>query len=231
MTDILLIHGALGAGEQLAPLAPHLGGSRRVHTVELPGHGATSFDGTFSIPAFVDSVADFLSASGIEAVSIFGYSMGGYIALALAARSPERVRAVATLGTKLDWSPEIARRETSRLDATTIRAKVPRFAEALEVRHRAAGGWETLLARTSALMTALGDAPAIDASTLATIACPTRLMVGDRDATVSVDETRDAARRLARGELAVLPATPHPFEQVRVPLLATLLAEFFDAVG
>ena len=108
---------------------------------------------------------------------------------------------------------------------------MPRFAEALEVRHRAAGGWETLLARTSALMTALGDAPAIDASTLATIACPTRLMVGDRDATMSVDETRDAARRLARGELAVLPATPHPFEQVRVPLLATLLAEFFDAVG
>lgn len=231
MTDILLIHGALGSGDQLVPLSTRLGNGQRVHMIELPGHGTTAFDGPFSIAAFAESVSAFLSARSIESVAIFGYSMGGYVALALAAQSPERVRAVATLGTKLDWSPEIAKRETSRLDPAIIRAKVPRFAELLEARHHAAGGWEQLLAKTSTLMTTLGDAPPIDAAALAKIACPTRLMVGDRDTTVTVDETRDAARCLARGELAVLPATPHPFEQVRVPLLAALLTEFFDAVG
>ncbi|MND05131.1 hypothetical protein D3C83_257350 [compost metagenome] len=53
-----------------------------------------------------------------------------------------------------------------------------------------------------------------------------RLMVGDRDNVVTVDETAAAARVLGRGELSVLPNTPHPFEQVRLPLVATLLRDF-----
>ena len=69
------------------------------------------------------------------------------------------------------------------------------------------------------------DPPAV----LAAIRQPARLMVGDRDAVVTMEETRDAARSLAQGQLAVLPATAHPFEQVRLPLLATLLRELFDA--
>ncbi|HTE45748.1 MAG TPA: hypothetical protein VK636_10925 [Gemmatimonadaceae bacterium] len=52
-----------------------------------------------------------------------------------------------------------------------------------------------------------------------------RLMVGDRDNVVTVDETADAARVIARGELCVLPNTAHPFEQVRLPLLATLIRD------
>jgi len=54
------------------------------------------------------------------------------------------------------------------------------------------------------------------------------LMVGDRDSVVSVEETRRGASAVAAGELAVLPDTPHPIEQVRLPLFAALLNEFFD---
>jgi hypothetical protein len=48
-------------------------------------------------------------------------------------------------------------------------------------------------------------------------------MVGDRDAIVTLEETAAAARSLPAGELAVLPNTAHPFEQVHLPLLAALL--------
>jgi pimeloyl-ACP methyl ester carboxylesterase len=60
------------------------------------------------------------------------------------------------------------------------------------------------------------------------ISQPTRLMVGDRDTVVTIDETAAAARRLSSGELCVLPGTPHPFEQVDIPLLVTLLTDFLD---
>jgi pimeloyl-ACP methyl ester carboxylesterase len=164
----------------------------------------------------------------IERAAVFGYSMGGYVALLLAAESPELVTSVATLGTKLAWTPDVAARETSRLDAATIRAKVPKFADMLERRHAAAGGWETVLAKTAVLMTELGDRAIVDTDVLSRIHQPVRLMVGDRDNVVTVDETVVAVQTLERGELGVLPKTPHPFEQVRLPLLATLLRDFID---
>jgi pimeloyl-ACP methyl ester carboxylesterase len=228
MQDVILIHGALGAVDQLEPLAVLFGDRLRAHRLELEGHGSTPSDAAYTTGRFVENVRSFMREKGIGRASMFGYSMGGYVALALAAESPELVARVATLGTKLAWSPDVAAKETSRLDAPTIRAKVPRFADALEKRHAGAGGWETMLGRTAAYMTALGASPTVDDATLANVQQPTRLMVGDRDTVVTIDETRDAARKLAAGELAVLPNTPHPFEQVRLPLLGAHLVEFFD---
>jgi pimeloyl-ACP methyl ester carboxylesterase len=229
MLPLILLHGALGSAAQMAPLAGHLRSTRDIHVVELEGHGDTPApDDTFAIDHFADQVRRFLEQHDIERAAFFGYSMGGYVALRLAAETPNVASSVATLGTKLAWTPEVAARETSRLDPVTIRAKVPKFADALEWRHAGAGGWETLLARTAALMTELGRQPTVNASVLSRISQPTRLMVGDRDNVVTIDETAAAARRLSSGELCVLPGTPHPFEQVSIPLLATLLIDFFD---
>lgn len=86
-----------------------------------------------------------------------------------------------------------------------------------------------MLARTADLMSGLGANPIVDASAFARITARVRLMVGDRDSVVTVDETaRRGARALPMGELAVLPGTPHPLEQVHVPLLASLLVDFFE---
>jgi pimeloyl-ACP methyl ester carboxylesterase len=226
---LILIHGALGSAAQMAPLADHLRSTRDVHVVELEGHGNTPTPhDTFAIDHFADQIRRFLKQHEIERAAVFGYSMGGYVALRLAAESPNMVSSVATLGTKLAWSPDVAARETSRLDPVTIRAKVPKFADALERRHAGAGGWETVLTRTAALMTELGRQPTVDACVMSRISQPTRLMVGDRDTVVTIDETAAAARRLSSGELCVLPGTPHPFEQVDIPLLVTLLTDFLD---
>jgi pimeloyl-ACP methyl ester carboxylesterase len=225
--NLILIHGALGSASQLRPLADALRRALTLHVVELDGHGDTpSARDAFAIEDFADDVRRFITTNAIRDAALFGYSMGGYVALHLAAESPELVSSVATLGTKLAWSPDVAARETSRLDPAAIRAKVPKFAEALERRHAGAGGWETVLSRTATLMTELGRHPRVDAAVLARIPQRVRLMVGDRDAVVSIDETSAAARDLKQGELCVLPATAHPLEQVRIPLLASLLTDF-----
>jgi pimeloyl-ACP methyl ester carboxylesterase len=217
----ILIHGALGSASQMQPLADALGGGP--HIVELEGHGSTPMSANrYEMSRFVQNVRDSMRDAGIERADIFGYSMGGYVALMLAAESPELVTSVTTLGTKLAWSPDAAAKETSRLDPATIRAKVPKFSAALEARH-GAGNWEAVLRRTAALMTELGANPVVQPEMLSRISQPVRLMVGDRDAIVTLEETAAAARSLPAGELAVLPNTAHPFEQVHLPLLAALL--------
>ncbi|MGZ8470602.1 MAG: alpha/beta fold hydrolase [Gemmatirosa sp.] len=231
---ILLLHGALGARDTLRPieraLTPLLPAGTAVHAHEFPGHGTTpdpeaASDTPYDVARLASGVLDAMDRDGVDHATIFGYSMGGYVALLLAAQHPARVRAVVTLATKLAWTPEGAARETARLDAAAIRAKVPRFADALATRHADAGGWETVLARTASMMHAVAAHPLVTPDVLAAIACPTRICVGDRDATVSLDECSAAMRALPRGELAVLPGTGHPLEHADAARVAREILE------
>ena len=227
MTDLVLLHGALGDATQLAPLATRLGDGRRVVVIELEGHGATPLrDRPLRIESFADDVIARLDRQGIARADVFGYSMGGYVALYLAATSSARIARVATLATKLAWTPEVAARESAMLDPVVIRTKVPRFAAALEARHTGAG-WEALLARTAELLRELGARPRVTDTLLASVTQPVRISIGDRDATVTLEECAAAVRQLASGELEVHPRTPHPFEKVSLDRLARSLEEFF----
>lgn len=229
---IILVHGALGDASQMAPLAARLrdggvGDGATIDAVELEGHGATpARERPFRIEYFAENVLEHLERRGLDRADLFGYSMGGYVALHLAATAAARVRRVATLATKLAWTQEVAAREMAMLDPATIRAKVPRFAEALERRHSASGA-ETVLRLTADLLGSLGGRPLLGPDVFATISHPVRLAVGDRDATVGLDETAVAARALPNGELEVYPRTPHPFEKVSLERLTSSLREFF----
>jgi len=70
---------------------------------------------------------------------------------------------------------------------------------------------------------------AIERVGIKSIRHPARIAVGDRDATVTIDECVAAVRRIPNGELEVLPRTPHPFEKAPIERIAYSLAEFFGA--
>ena len=231
-TALVLLHGALGAGDQLAALQGALDGlGAPILAPDLPGHGRRADDpAPLAIPRFADAVRADLAAAGCARAVLFGYSMGGCVALHLAAHAPDVVRGVGTLGTKLAWAPAVAEHESRQLDAAAIRAKVPRFAELLARRHGEAR-WEGLLGRTAALLRDLGERPPLGDADFARIRGPTRLAVGDRDATVTLDETRDAARRIDGAELEVLPGTPHPLERASLARVALGVRELWARAG
>jgi pimeloyl-ACP methyl ester carboxylesterase len=224
---LLLLHGALGARDQCAALAPLLAHTFDVHTVEFEGHGATPLrNRPFSMEGFAENVRDYLQQHAIARAYFFGYSMGGYVACALARTHPELVAGIATLGTKFYWDPETAARETARMDPQKIAAKVPHFARALAARHPAAG-WEAVLARTRDLLLGLGEQGGLRPADVAGLAPRVRIGLGDRDTTVTLVESVEIYRALPRGELEVHPATPHEFERVSPARLAASLTEFF----
>lgn len=225
---LLLLHGAVGAGSQFDFLLPLLGERYDVHRLDFEGHGASPLrERSFRTEHFAENVVEYLDQHSLERPDIFGYSMGGYVALYLAHARPQRVRRIATLGTKFDWNPEVAAREVRQLDPEKIRGKVPQFARTLEARH-AAAGWENVLSRTCEMMTALGERRAVTPERLSGIPHRVRIGVGDRDSLVTLEESQAAYRSLAQGELEVLPGTPHPLEKIPPARLARYVTEFFD---
>jgi pimeloyl-ACP methyl ester carboxylesterase len=195
---VVVVHGALGSARQMAPVVETLRALRRfadVVPVELPGHGETALAAgqPFDMTVLADALGEAIARAGITRPLVFGYSMGGYAALVRELRAPGTIGGVVTLGTMLHWTPAIAARAAARLDATLIREKVPAFAATLAERHQGAGGWDTVLAHTARLLRELGDAPVLTDETLALIHCPVHLLVGDRDDSVSLEETAHAA--------------------------------------
>ncbi|TCZ65110.1 alpha/beta hydrolase [Flaviaesturariibacter aridisoli] len=225
MRPLLLIHGALGSPDTLQPLAALLRNQFTLHCPALPGHAGVP-TAEYRMEGLVDFLATYLDREGLERPLLFGYSMGGYAALALAARAPGRLGAVATLATKLHWTSETAAKEARMLQPESIEAKVPAFAARLARRH-APLDWKAVVAGTAALMQDLGDHPQLTAEQYRRISDPVLLLLGDRDQMVSVEETRDAFAQISGAQLGLLPGTPHPLEKVPVELLAGMLRHFF----
>jgi pimeloyl-ACP methyl ester carboxylesterase len=225
---LLLLHGAIGAGDQFAPLVPLLRADFDLHSLDFEGHGSMPLlQRPFSIDSFAENVLYYMEQHSIGRARIFGYSMGGYVACHLARSHPHVVESIATLGTKFYWDPEVAEREAAMLDPQKITAKVPHFARTLAERHTASG-WEQLLERTRELLRSLGQVDGLRPQDVAGIDQRVRVMIGDRDSTVTLSESAEIYRALRRGELEVLPATPHQFERVALPRLANTLTQFFS---
>jgi len=224
---LVLLHGALGAQDQFDAVSALLAETYTLHRLNWEGHGdAPARQRPFRMEHFAETLGEYLRAQALGAADVFGYSMGGYVALYLAQTQPTVIGRVLTLGTKFDWTPETAARETRLLDADKMLAKVPAFAQALEARHTAFG-WRQVLAHTAEMMTALGANPPLSLTSLAQLPHRVRIGVGDRDATVTLEESLAVYRALPQGELSVFPATPHPLEKILVTLLALSITEFF----
>ena len=112
MKPIILLHGAIGAKDQLEPLAKELSGNGfQTYSFNFSGHGQSPFQNQFSISQFSNELLEFVVKTHLIRPAIFGYSMGGYVALYLASQKPDGLGKIITLGTKFVWSPEIAVKE------------------------------------------------------------------------------------------------------------------------
>jgi pimeloyl-ACP methyl ester carboxylesterase len=223
MNPILLLHGALGAQTQLQHIACKLQDARRtVHSMDFSGHHGVPFSSRgFGIEVFADDILDFLDKNNIQIADIFGYSMGGYVAVWLAHIRPERIGRIITLGTKFDWNVATANREIAKMDARKIEEKVPAFARILESRHRP-NDWKELMIKTAEMMQGLGSHPLLSEEILTTIQVPVEIYLGDLDDMADRDYSMRVASLLPAGTFSLLANTRHPIENVTfVPFLDT----------
>lgn len=223
--DLLLLHGALGAASQLDRFRDKLSYRYNIYTFDFIGHGKRSADqNKLSIKLFADQLKEFVADNGLEGCDVFGYSMGGYVALHAASEDQELFRKIVTLGTKFDWNPDSSEKEAAMLNADKIIEKVPLYAGFLEKLH--GDKWRKVLERTAELMKDLGNKPELSKEKFEKISYKVLISVGEKDKMVSVDESRNVSSLIRNCGCAVLPFTTHTLEQVDVKLLESMLHYF-----
>ncbi|MFK7804695.1 MAG: alpha/beta fold hydrolase [Anaerolineae bacterium] len=228
MLPIILLHGAIGAKEQLEPLAAEL---RRLgcepHTLTFEGHGDQPHRGRpFRVPFLIENIVEYMETNGIEQANLFGHSLGGLVGLGMAHSHPVKIGRVFTMGTKFVWTPEIAIKEHKNLNPEKILEKVPKFAQLLKNRHTAVD-WQENMAQSREMMSDFGENPP-SFDQLAETQQPVIISIGDRDNLSTIEESMQAARTLPNGALQVFPNTKHPIEQVNVPMLADAINRAFS---
>jgi pimeloyl-ACP methyl ester carboxylesterase len=103
---LLLLHGGLfDIEQQFGALIPGLSSGRRVIAADFQGHGRTNdIDRALGTAALASDVVGLLEHLGVAKVDVFGFSIGGAVALHLAVKHPDLVRKL--IASSVSFRPE-----------------------------------------------------------------------------------------------------------------------------
>jgi pimeloyl-ACP methyl ester carboxylesterase len=90
---VVFVHGLFGQGKNWTTIAKGLADSHRVTLVDLPNHGHSPWTDRVHYLDMVEMLAAEVEHLG-EPVTLVGHSMGGKVAMQLALRHPELLRAL-----------------------------------------------------------------------------------------------------------------------------------------
>lgn len=223
--DLIILHGALGSSSQFTNSIPFLEDNFNLIFLDFPGHGINEESNE---NLTIENCALYLQNQfkAFPTASIFGYSMGGYVALWAAYKQFIKPTSIMTLATKFNWTAEFAAKETRMMELDNLKQIAPAFIENLQKQHGAK--WELLLEKTSAMMTGLGNQVLLGEPELSTIDVPVCIAVGFKDKMVSVEESLWAARSIPKAELEIFPKMQHPAERINWEQLSFSMNAFLS---
>lgn len=194
---LVLLHGLASSSRCWERTVPVLERERRLLLVDL-FVGASH---RFSLEKNAAELADELSARGVAAAEVLGHSMGGLVALHLAAAAPDRVSSLVLV------------------DVPALRVPRPRLRQALAVARssftREASAMSLVLGcvlRTSPLCLIAATRATMHADLGTQVAAadiPTLLVWGARDGIVPLEVGERLATAMRTAELFVIPESGH----------------------
>jgi pimeloyl-ACP methyl ester carboxylesterase len=224
---LLLLHGALGTCKTFDTFLPILSLKYKVYCFDFRGHGVYSSDSALSSAILIKQLIDFIENNELNKISIFGYSMGGFVALLASLIRPEIVGKIITLGTKYNWDETIALDEVKKLkDLLELPTEHP-FIKQLILFH-GEGNFQNCINLTGILMKELGANKYLNENTIPKINNQVLLLIGEKDHMVSINETSKVHHQLSHADIVVLPNTKHPFEKVNFHELYMIIDKFLS---
>lgn len=225
--DIILLHGAIGCSKQLDVLDSFLSEKFVIHRFDFPGHGSKANQASnFSIYNFVNFLRNYILDSNLIKPFVFGYSMGGYVALTLESFE-NTFDKIMTLNTKFDWSKETAEKEKKMFIPELIEKKVPHFAENLIAMH-GDENWKRLLSYHRNLMDDIADENVLNSNLLKKIDKEVLICRSEKDEMVTKSESINVTGKIKGAEYYEIENSRHAIEQIDIEILVNKMNQFFS---
>ncbi len=217
-TPLVLLHAfPLDAG-LWSGVVPELSADRAVLTPEFPGLGHTAIRPGVSVDGFADEVATLIAGLPGGRAAVGGLSLGGYVALALAARHPDRVAALVLSNT--------------RAEPDTEEAAAGRHASAAQVR---SGGLAAFLDGFVPRMAAPGDLAALHAARAIADAQDPEGVAGALEALAGRGDRRPDLAAMAMPALVIVGSedglTPPPLSEAMVAAMPDARLHVVEGAG
>jgi pimeloyl-ACP methyl ester carboxylesterase len=237
-TPLLLLHGGLfDIDLQFGELIPSLAATRQVIATDFQGHGRTNdIDRPLSSADLASDVVGLLQHLDVPRADVFGFSVGGGVALGLAIRHPELVRKL--IVSSVSFHPDGDRPEnTEAVGEMTVDmiAGTP-MEQSYKTKSPHPDRLQGLLDKLGAFD---ADVTGWSDDDIRGIAAPTLITVGDCDAVKLEHAVRFLQLRggdvngdfvgVPASQLAVFPGTTHFFGLARTDLVRDVVLTFLDA--
>jgi len=241
--DVVFLHSfPLDRSMWVGQLVAAGAAGRRAILVDLPGFGASPLPAGAAptMDTMACGVLDTLDALGVVRATFVGLSLGGYVALALAALTPTRVEALVLADTRAA-ADDPATRAGRMLNLALVRDRgagalvdkmLPKLLaldapEALRASVRATGAAQSREAITFALLAMRDRADRGDVA--AAIDAPALVVVGSRDEITPPAEMRALAASMRRARVVEIDGAGHLSSLERPEAFNAALAGFLTS--
>jgi len=213
---LVLVHGLGGGALDFTLIMPALAKQHRVYALDLLGYGASDRPNVdYSITLETNILRQFLDSQSLTRVNLAGWSMGGWIALDLAAQAPERVDRIVLLDSAgMKFTPTFDLRLFSPHTLADIQeleklltphpGRIPAFILRDFLRQLRAEDW--VIERTVASM--ITGRELMDGK-LATVTMPVLMVWGKQDVVTPLSIGEAMHRQMPQSVLAVLDGCGH----------------------
>ncbi|PEN09350.1 methylmalonyl-CoA epimerase [Longimonas halophila] len=218
---LLLLHGAAGSTEtETHRLVRYLEPCLHVVALDFIGHGASA-NASPSQPLtpelFAQNAQAVLDDVGVSQAHVFGFSMGGNMALQLAHDAPDRVARVMAHGAHIDWTTATVDAMTRRLDRADAQT------DRMDALH---GDWEALAEALRIFIEQLPGAALRLRRQMQTVRQPVLVSMADADDLFPLQAALTLHNALPNSRLAILPGDHHALQHQRIAPLANQMRAF-----
>jgi pimeloyl-ACP methyl ester carboxylesterase len=224
---LLLCHGFSGSAHDFVLHVPQLAAGRRVVALDHRGHGRSERAPTYSIAELAGDLAAFADKVIGEPFDLLGHSMGGRLAMELVLSRPELVRSLVLMDTSAglftsedpgvrafieeflagydpaSGLPDVGALRGPEDELIDLRTPADWQARKLEL----SAAFDPVALKTLGTQLWVGPLPSL-LGDLATVTCPTTVIVGEHDHPL-VDQAPQLAAAVAGGRLVVIEGAYH----------------------
>jgi pimeloyl-ACP methyl ester carboxylesterase len=221
---ILLLHGGIADNSLWSKTITALAKEHQVIAPEQMGHGHTADlpSREFSYAQMAEDTAVLLDQLGLASVDVVGWSDGGIIGYLLAINHPQRVRKLVTSGSNVD--------QEGVSSPKTGPVKPDQFPKMFQEEYDKVSpdGPQHFVAFINRVVAMWRRYPYVERAKLASIGCPTLIIVGDHDF-FSVEAAEHIAKAIQSAQLMVVPGAGHGTFRDKPELVHLAVLEFLDA--